>query len=185
MKVKKLLLIVVSVIVGAITVARFLPLSTATRVSVGMFHVLDGTQLDDELAAQSLRLASLLFGSKASAIHTHVFETALDEAPRPNDLLIFNMSSYLAQRLTPADAKRLFVRRVAALRSGTCDRMYLVATLLPLAERGGLAHSHVRDVIDGYAAVGRSMKPGEREDERCRAYRAALDKLLTTASSSR
>lgn len=184
MKIKKVLLIGAAVIVGAIMVARLLSVSAATRVSVGMFHVLDDAQLDDELGALSLRIASFLFGSKAAAAQTRVFETALDEAERPNDLLIFNMSSYLAQRLTPADARHLFLRRVAALRSGTCDRMYLVAALLPLAERGGLAGSHVQDVIDGYAAVGRSMKPGEREDERCRIYRAALDRLLADAASS-
>jgi hypothetical protein len=182
MKIRKVLVVMVALIVAAIAGARLLPTSTATRVAISVFHVLDGAQLDDELGALSLRVAALLFSPNATVPQTRVFETALDDARRPNDLLIFNMSWYLAHRLPPADAKRLFVRRVAALQSEECDRMYLVAALLPLAERGGLARSHVHDVIDGYAAVGRSMKPGERDDERCRIYRAALDKLLANAS---
>jgi hypothetical protein len=161
MTIRKVLLVIVALIVAAIVAARLLPTPTATRVTIGVFHVLDGAQLDDELGALSLRVAALLFAPNAAVPQTSVFETALDEARRPNDLLIFNMSSYLAHRLSPADAKRLFVRRVAALRSEQCDRMYLVAALLPLAERGGLARSDVHDVMDGYAAVGRSMKPDE------------------------
>jgi hypothetical protein len=182
MNIKRLLLITVVVIIAAMAGTRLLPTSAATRVSIGVFRVLDGTQLDDELGAVSLRVAAVLFSPNETIVQTRVFETALDEASRPNDLLIFNMSSYLAHRLSPAEAKRLFVRRIVALRSGACDRMYLVAALLPLGERGGLARSHVQDVIDGYAAVGRSMRPSEREEERCRIYRAALDKLLANVT---
>ena len=182
MNLKKLAVTTGAVILAAIAAARLLPTSAATRLSIGVFHLLDHAQLDDELGALSLRVAAVLFSPKETAVQIRVFETALDEAGRPNDLLIFNMSSYLARRVTPEDAKGLFARRIAALKSGQCDRMYLVAALLPLGERAGLARSRVQNIIEGYAAVGRSMHPSEPDDKRCRVYRAALDELLANAS---
>ena len=175
---------VFAVLIAALAVGgRVAPPTAASRFSISVFHFLDRLQLDDELAALSLRLDALLFSPRAATTaQIDTFETALNERERPNDLLIFNMSAYLASRLTPAQARDLFLRRIDALRSGECDRMYLVAALLPIGERAGLTRSRVQDVIDGYNAVGRSMRPGETETEKCRTYRAAIEKLLQNPS---
>ncbi len=176
--------VVFAVLIAAVGVGgRVTSPAIASRLSVCVFHFLDHLQLDDELAGLSLRLDTLLFSRRAATTaQIHTFEAALDERPRPNDLLIFDMSSYLADRLTAEQARELFLRRIGALRSGGCDRMYLVAALLPVAERAGLSRSRVQDVIDGYSAVGRSMRPGETEVEKCRTYRVAIEKLLQNAS---
>ena len=177
-------LAIFAVLIGAVAVGgRVAPPTVASNFSVSVFHFLDRLQLDDELAALSLRLDTVLFSRPAATTaQIKTLETAMNERARPNDLLIFNMAAYVANRLTEEQARNLFLRRIGALRSGECDRMYLVAALLPIAERGGLTRSRVQDVIDGYNAVGRSPRLGETAGDRCRTYRVAIERLLQNAS---
>ena len=169
-------------VIGVVVFGRLAPLTVATRFSVALFHALDRAQLDDELAGASLRIAAALFPKNATAVQASIFQVALTERRLPNDLLIFNMASYLAPRLSPSSAKQLFIEEAVRLRSGSCDRMYLIASIIPLAERGGIAASRVHDVVDSYVSIGRSATPGQSDAERCAVYRAALERLLSTSS---
>lgn len=157
---------------------RLTPTRTACGVTVSIFRALDWLQLDDELPAFSMKIAHWLFAPFDAPVHACVIDEAM-RRQEPNDLLVFALASYASKRLSRLEAGQLFRRLVMPLRSGHCDRMYLVASLLPLIQPSS---GKPFDLIEAYASIGRTPNTAETHSARCEAYRRALDKFVAQSS---
>lgn len=174
MNARKVVVALLAVLFLAAILARFLPTSVACRSTLAMYRFLNAMQIDDELPAVSLRFARVLFAPNDRPVHACVITEAIRAETQPNDLLIFAMASYASERMPNVESAKLFRQLIEPLRNGPCERMYLVAALLPLA-----ASDPTRDMIHAYELTGRVASADESAEQRCQSYRQAIQRLLS------
>ena len=170
----------IAIVVILIVPRIFAPLIGKATAST-LYGGLDALGVDDELPAAAASVSLVLFWPWHRDAYRTVWHQALTSEHQPNDLLVYAASRNLAGVVTPSEARALFLNQVALLRAAGCERKYLVAALLPLAERAGLSR-RTQTVLDAYHVVGRDMHGTPADD--CRSYDDALVRYARTADEA-
>jgi hypothetical protein len=165
---------VLVIFVVALVGIRFLGERTRLRIGNGMSHAMTLVAFDDEMPALALPIVKILLWPYEKPVQLELWRKAI-QSGRPNDLLIFAQTRYVAEHSLPFEARRLFMEQAGLLRVESCDRKYLVAALLPLAKKAGLvdATTDLGNLWDAYNLVGYRGVQGQDD---CETLSAALSR---------
>lgn len=165
-----------------IIVPRVLAPFVGKMTARSLYRGIEALGIDDELPAAAGPVSLVLFWPWHRDAYWEVWHHALTSEQQPNDLLVYATSRKLAGVVTPTEARALFLNEVGLLRTAGCERKYLVAPLLPLAERAGLSTT-TRDVLDAYHVIGRDWHGSAASD--CQSYDDALARYASASMSKR
>jgi hypothetical protein len=173
-RLKRGLLVGCGILVGIRLLAPFI----AAPTSRGVYRLLSRTGLDDELSAASIPISEFLFWPLDRGSVLGILEEIVGEH-QANDLRVFSAARSVARRLTPDDAAAVFLDHARRLQAAPCDRKFIVAPLLPLAERGGLLGEETssRSIWDAYQRVGYR---GQGDKNPCRLFQNVLNACMAS-----
>jgi hypothetical protein len=164
----------IPLVVALLLGPRLLAPVASPTITCSVYRLLSSVGVDDELPSLAFGVNRLLFWPFEGAAAERLFDLITHEPGTVNDLLVFSAASETSRSLSVERAERLFFETIGPLRAAPCERRYLLAAVLPLAQRGHLLTQGLRltSVWDAYNLVGYKGNGGATD---CAALTRALE----------
>jgi hypothetical protein len=146
-----------------VLVSRVIAPAVGIPIARLTYRVFDALALDDEMPALSVPAVVALTWPYDEAPVRALLQHVLLEEANPNDLLVYAVASGVAKRVSPQEARAIFLNEVHLVRTGEVERRYLAVALLPLGLRGGLCSklNGTDTLVSTYREVHWPLRPGE------------------------
>jgi len=167
--------------VVVLIVPRVFPSIVGVRLANLLHTAVEKISFDDEMPALSIPLVAAMTWPADDLPSKAIMQRVLAEEEAPNDLLVFAVASAVAKRISPNDAREVFLGEVEGLVLGGRERWYLAVALLPLGVRGGLCSEAVDScsLLGAYRAVDWPLQSGSQASDKDVAFDRFLDLCST------